>query len=331
MSIDISNYSQIKEIGKGAFSNVFLYELLESEKQSNKNKLIETYKEEYEKIVVKSINSKYFKYVDNEIRILNQINSYDNPYIIKYLGCRNITYNKSLFFEIGGINLYSFYKKIKYDSNDIINIGYQIFKGIEFIHSIDIIHTDLKPENILINKKTFEIKIIDFGSALEKENVKYNNFYLCTRYYRAPELAYNLYFNEKIDIWSIGCIIIELISGKPLYIPKNELELIEFTNDLLGTPTLIEYTASEKYKQLFLYNDKKLPIYNEPYCFDIKFDKYLIKRKFTKIQQKHLKDLYKSILTYNLFDRYSATECLNNPIFLQKQLHFIPSSQPEML
>ena len=72
----------------------------------------------------------------------------------------------------------------------------------------------------MIDETTVKTKIIDFGSIIDKKKLSYKNFYISTRYYRAPEIIYNLMFNEKIDIWSIGCIIAELVRNKPLLTAK---------------------------------------------------------------------------------------------------------------
>jgi serine/threonine protein kinase len=311
-NINIHNYIRETKLGQGSFSEVFLYKLL------NKNQ------DKEKQIVVKTVLPKYFKYTKNELKFLTQINSYNNQYIIKLLGTQTLHYDTRLFFfENWGKNLYSFYKKKTYTSNQIIDISYQILKGIQFLHSIDIIHCDLKPENILIKKNEdnlLQIKIIDLGSCLEINKIKFDNFYICTRYYRAPELLYNLYFNEKIDIWSVGCIITELIMIKPLFPAKNESKLIEYINDLLGTPNLEEYIWSKIYKNNFINNDNNIKKFNEPFCFDIRFDKYLKHFNCNKIQIKNFKALFKSILNYNIFERLSATECLDNPIFLEHKL-----------
>ena len=104
----------------------------------------------------------------------------------------------------------------------IRNIIYSITLGLSHIHSNNIMHRDLKPENILVCGN--EIKIADFGTA--REIPKYNQYnemnsltdYICTRWYRAPEciLKSNNY-NEKVDIWALGCIMAELYNLRPLF------------------------------------------------------------------------------------------------------------------
>ena len=118
-------------------------------------------------------------------------------------------------------NLYLFYKENKYSINTIIKIMFQLFQALKFIHNYGIIHSDVKPENVMINESDFKVKLIDFGSY-QYNILPKKHFYVCTRYYRAPELIYNLYFDEKIDIWSAGCIFVELIKKKPLFQVKNQ-------------------------------------------------------------------------------------------------------------
>ena len=144
-------------------------------------------------------------------------------------------WKKILVFERMNDNLFIFYKNNMYFMNSIFKIMYCIFSGLKFIHSLDIIHTDIKPENIMIDKINLNVKLIDFGS-FQLKSCRKNNFYVSTRYYRAPELIYNLYYDEKIDIWSAGCIFVELITKKPLFQVKNQKELFKKINDLLGSP-----------------------------------------------------------------------------------------------
>lgn len=89
-------------------------------------------------------------------------------------------------------------------------------KALCFLKSKGIIHCDLKPENILfLNNKSQNVKVIDFGSATFINDVDYS--YLQSRPYRAPELTFGCPFDFQADIWSLGCIVYELISGKKLF------------------------------------------------------------------------------------------------------------------
>jgi serine/threonine protein kinase len=304
--INIHDYMRDSKLGKGTFSEVFLYKTV-SETSNNE-------------LVVKVINPKYYKYTLKELDFLKKIKKYNNPYVIDFLGHQIIKGDVRLFFfEKLSMNLYTYYKKRNYDIKDIINISYQMFKGIEFIHSLNVIHSDLKPENVLIDETTLKTKLIDFGSIIDKRKLTYKNFYVSTRYYRPPEIIYNLMFNEKIDIWSIGCIIAELVRNKPVFSAKNEEQLFVMINDLLGTPSDLLYTSTPIYYKRFVYeySKKKLPIYKDPFCFKLKFNRYLELYKINKLQKKMFIDLFKSIFIYDFYERVSATECLKSPLFLE--------------
>ncbi len=96
-------------------------------------------------------------------------------------------------------------------------IIYQIFKGLSYLHSRNICHRDIKPENILL--KGNKAAICDFGSAkilMPEEN---NISYICARCYRAPELIFGATkYTTQVDVWSAGCVILEIINRDPLFI-----------------------------------------------------------------------------------------------------------------
>ncbi len=105
---------------------------------------------------------------------------------------------------------------------DIKIISYQIFRGILFTHQLRIAHRDIKPHNVLYKGK--KIAICDFGSAKILTNEP-NLPYICSRCYRAPELIFGAtHYSTMIDIWSIGCILLEMIQGSPLFIGESSVD-----------------------------------------------------------------------------------------------------------
>ncbi|RAH54918.1 kinase-like protein [Aspergillus piperis CBS 112811] len=111
---------------------------------------------------------------------------------------------------------------------------YQILRGLKYIHSAGVIHRDLKPSNILVNENC-DLKICDFGLARVKEHQMTG--YVSTRYYRAPEIMLTWQrYGVEVDLWSTGCILAEMLSGKPLFPGKDHINQFYLIIDLLGNP-----------------------------------------------------------------------------------------------
>lgn len=94
---------------------------------------------------------------------------------------------------------------------------YQILRGLKYIHSANVIHRDLKPSNLLLNANC-DLKICDFGLARPASENEFMTEYVVTRWYRAPELLLNSSdYTAAIDVWSVGCIFMELMNRRPLF------------------------------------------------------------------------------------------------------------------
>jgi glycogen synthase kinase 3 beta len=121
---------------------------------------------------------------------------------------------------------------------------YQICRSLAYIHSLGICHRDIKPQNLLLNSRTHEVKLCDFGSAKLLVKDQENVSYICSRYYRAPELVFEaVHYTTMIDIWSLGCVLAELLLGHPLFPGEaGEGQRYEIMNTM-GTPTREELQA----------------------------------------------------------------------------------------
>ncbi|KAL9267875.1 Shaggy-related protein [Drosera capensis] len=110
---------------------------------------------------------------------------------------------------------------------------YQICRALNYIHNvIGICHRDIKPQNLLVNPHTHQLKLCDFGSAKMLAPGEPNISYICSRYYRAPELIFGATeYTTAIDMWSVGCVLAELLLGQPLFPGESGVDQI------LGTPT----------------------------------------------------------------------------------------------
>ncbi|XP_076008602.1 mitogen-activated protein kinase 12b isoform X1 [Genypterus blacodes] len=112
---------------------------------------------------------------------------------------------------------------------------YQMLKGLKYIHSAGIIHRDLKPGNLAINPDC-ELKILDFGLARQADAEMTG--YVVTRWYRAPEVILNwMHYTQAVDLWSAGCIMAEMLLGKPLFKGSDHLDQLREIMKITGTPT----------------------------------------------------------------------------------------------
>ncbi|CAO1298784.1 unnamed protein product [Diamesa hyperborea] len=111
---------------------------------------------------------------------------------------------------------------------------YQLLRGLKYIHSAGIIHRDLKPSNIAVNEDC-ELRILDFGLARPTESEMTG--YVATRWYRAPEIMLNwMHYNQTVDIWSCGCIMAELLTGRTLFPGSDHIHQLNLIMEILGTP-----------------------------------------------------------------------------------------------
>lgn len=122
-------------------------------------------------------------------------------------------------------------------SNEVVQlVVYQLFRALKYFHAAGIIHRDLKTKNIAINADTM-LKILDFGLACPKRDLQQTD-YVVTRWYRAPEIILRwLDYDSKADVWSVGCIMAELLTGQVLFRGDNEFDQLFQILAMLGSPS----------------------------------------------------------------------------------------------
>ena len=181
---------------------------------------------------------------------------------------------------------------------------FQMFHGLNYLHCIGVCHRDIKPHNILLNDENKKLVFCDFGSAKKLIKNEPNISYVCSRYYRAPELIFNSqFYNDKVDIWGVGCCICEMIIGEPLFKGKSSIEQIVEIIKLLGTPNKKDIHSMNPN-----YNIYKFPLIK---CFTIK---EAFKNVLHSIPENFF-DLITKILIYNPKKRISPLEAMAHPFF----------------
>jgi mitogen-activated protein kinase 1/3 len=125
-------------------------------------------------------------------------------------------------------DLYKLLKTQRLSNDHICYFLYQILRGLKYIHSANVLHRDLKPSNLLLNT-TCDLKICDFGLARvsdpEHDHTGFLTEYVATRWYRAPEIMLNSKgYTKSIDVWSVGCILAEMLNNRPLFPGKHYLD-----------------------------------------------------------------------------------------------------------
>ena len=116
---------------------------------------------------------------------------------------------------------------------------YQLFKSLEYMHSLGICHRDIKPQNLLVYPDTKVLKVCDFGSAKKLVEGEPNISYICSRYYRAPELVFGAKtYTTSVDIWSAGCVLAELFLSRPIFPGASGIDQLVEIIKVMGTPTM---------------------------------------------------------------------------------------------
>ncbi|RIA82219.1 hypothetical protein C1645_513500 [Glomus cerebriforme] len=195
-------------------------------------------------VAVKVVKNKpaYFNQSMMEVTILELLNqtwdSQDQHHILRLLDTFIHRRHLCLVFELLSVNLYELIKQNQFRglSTNLVRVfTAQLLDALTVLNEARIIHCDLKPENVLLkNLDSPTIKVIDFGSACHERQTVYT--YIQSRFYRSPEVLLGLPYSSSIDMWSLGCIAVELFLGLPLFPGSSEYNQVSRIVEMLGIP-----------------------------------------------------------------------------------------------
>lgn len=221
-------YTQCKVVGSGSFGVVFQTKLLPSNEDA---------------AIKRVLLDKRFK--NRELEIMRQVS---HPNIVELKAFFHSNAEKddvylNLVLEFVPETVYRALRHFSKARLSMPNIEvklytYQLFRSLAYIHSLGICHRDIKPQNLLLDPATGILKLCDFGSAKILVPGEPNVSYICSRYYRAPELIFGAQnYTTKIDVWSGGCVMAELMLGQPLFPGESGIDQLVEIIKVLGTPS----------------------------------------------------------------------------------------------
>ncbi|XP_036375858.1 dual specificity tyrosine-phosphorylation-regulated kinase 2 isoform X2 [Megalops cyprinoides] len=221
-------YEVLKVIGKGSFGQV-----------------VKAYDHKTQQhVALKMVRNekRFHRQAAEEIRILEHLRKQDKDAAMNVIHMlENFTFRNHICmtFELLSMNLYELIKKNKFQGFSlplVRKFAHSILQCLDSLHKNRIIHCDLKPENILLKQQGRSgIKVIDFGSSCYEHQRVYT--YIQSRFYRAPEVILGARYGMPIDMWSLGCILAELLTGYPLLPGEDEGDQLACVIELLGMPS----------------------------------------------------------------------------------------------
>ena len=292
----LGEYGLVSKLGEGTFSNVF---------KVNKKSTGEFFSM---KIMKRKMNSLDDIYQIPEVKYAQRIGKHPNVLHVYDAIYEPQIGRFSLVYDYMETDLFSLLEKKNLDSSLIIPFTQQLLQGISYLHSINLIHRDIKPENLLINLSTKNLKIGDLGTLSNAPCSYKCGEYITTIWYRAPEILLKApLYSFPVDIWSAGCVIAEMIIGKPLFTGRDTKGQLQRIHNVLGAPTDEIYEdihADSRYKAFQFQNIeyKSLKsIFEEIGLEDIRF-----------------LDLISKMLEFVPEDRITANRALESPLFNEK-------------
>jgi glycogen synthase kinase 3 beta len=300
------DYHPVRVIGRGAFGIVYSARCSDGSLVAIKKVKIDPRYKNRELETLREVNSRYV------VRLLNYFRTASKSTKDVYL---------NFVMEILPESLHQFTVNYRNDRKYppllyVKLFAYQMFSGLDDLHSQGIAHRDLKPQNMLVDRDTGELKICDLGSAKRLRPNEPSISYIASRYYRAPELIFDcVLYGSAIDIWAAGCCIAEmLMSGMPIFVGDSSVAQLHAIGRVIGAPT-------EEELKSFTHNSN----------IELRVEKAVgLRGILPRHAPDDLVDLLTAIFVYSPGRRPTAKECMKHYAFDELfELDFgMPSGKP---
>jgi renal tumor antigen len=238
-----------------------------------------------------------------EVQALKRLNPHPHVIELKEVIFEKKTGTMALICELMDMNIYELTKDRKsYLPEQRVKLYmYQLCKAIYHMHKNGIFHRDVKPENILI--KDSALKLADFGSCKSVYSDQPYTEYISTRWYRAPEcLLTDGHYSYQMDMWSVGCVMYEVVSLRPLFPGSNELDQVSKIHGIIGTPSRGTLRKLKKFQSRHME-------FNFPHNAGSGISPLM------KHASSGCVDLVAQLCTYDPDERLSAKQALKHPYF----------------
>uniref|UniRef100_A0A2P2JT07 Protein kinase domain-containing protein n=1 Tax=Rhizophora mucronata TaxID=61149 RepID=A0A2P2JT07_RHIMU len=301
-----NTFEKLDKIGQGTYSNVYKARDLLT------GKIVALKKVRFDNLELESV-----KFMAREILVLRRL---DHPNVLKLEGLVTSRMSCSLYlvFEYMDHDLSGLAARqgVKFSESQVKCYMMQLLSGLEHCHNQGVLHRDIKGSNLLIDNEGI-LKIADFGLATlyNPEHKVPMTSRVVTLWYRPPELLLGAtYYGVGVDLWSAGCILAELLAGKPIMPGRTEVEQLHKIFKLCGSPSE-EYWKKSKLPNATLFRPQ------QPY-------KRCIAETFKDLPPSSL-PLIDTLLSIDPDERGTATAALNSEFFTTEPFASEPSSLPK--
>jgi len=227
----IRKYEVLQKLGRGAYGIVWKAIDKKTRKVIALKKIFDAFQ-----------NSTDAQRTFREVMFLQELGTHEN--IIRLLNVHKAENDRDIYlvFEFMETDLHAVIRANILEEIHKKYIIYQALKSLKFMHSAELLHRDMKPSNLLLNSEC-HVKVCDFGLARSIADTENNDNhvmtdYVATRWYRAPEILLGSpNYTKGVDMWSIGCILGELLGGQPLFPGSSTMNQIEKIMEVTGAPS----------------------------------------------------------------------------------------------